>query len=384
MIDRSMILRRFPLLETLQRDGVKVIGQGVQRMAKCPLHADKNPSMSINVERQTFYCHGCAVGGSVIDYIAKRDKKSIDDVLRELSQKLERTTGTVRSLQSALKTTSAVMQALRTTVAQPVATPLVSNGEKLGTLVCSYNYEGPTGKVLYRVNRYDPKDFRQQHLVGDKWVWGMQGVERVLYHLPEVLASGDKPVWMCFAPDTELLTPTGWRPIADCGDTVAQYEQGTETISLVKPRAAQEFQFMGDCIQFKHYFCELLVTPDHRMLVDKTGHGRLTVLSADAVRGHFRLPTSGLLKDWQSSLSVECVRLVAAFQADGVITNWHRRKVGEPTAWQHPGWNLKKERKKIRLRQLLNAVGIEFKETVCPSAPGYTLFTIRRKDFEWA
>jgi hypothetical protein len=37
--------------------------------------------------------------------------------------------------------------------------------------------------------RFEPKDFRQCRIIDGKRVWNTDGVERVLYHLPQLLAS---------------------------------------------------------------------------------------------------------------------------------------------------------------------------------------------------
>ena len=46
------------------------------------------------------------------------------------------------------------------------------------------------GHELYQVIRMVPKSFRQRHLNGGgEWTWNMEGVRRVIYHLPEVLSA---------------------------------------------------------------------------------------------------------------------------------------------------------------------------------------------------
>ena len=52
----------------------------------------------------------------------------------------------------------------------------------------TYDYLDESGKLLYQVVRYEPKDFRQRRPDGkDDWIWGLEGVRRVLYRLPELL-----------------------------------------------------------------------------------------------------------------------------------------------------------------------------------------------------
>lgn len=58
----------------------------------------------------------------------------------------------------------------------------------------TYSYTDSLGRELYQAVRLKPKSFRQRHKVKDKWVWSMEGVERVLYRLPEVEKSEE--VWI--------------------------------------------------------------------------------------------------------------------------------------------------------------------------------------------
>ena len=60
-------------------------------------------------------------------------------------------------------------------------------------IVATYDYTDAAGKLLFQVCRYDPKGFRQRRPDGNGgWVWNMQGVERVLYKLPRVLAQVER------------------------------------------------------------------------------------------------------------------------------------------------------------------------------------------------
>jgi len=55
-------------------------------------------------------------------------------------------------------------------------------------IIAAYDYNDESGELLYQVVRYEPKDFRQRRPDGkDSWAWNLQGVRRVLYHLPKLL-----------------------------------------------------------------------------------------------------------------------------------------------------------------------------------------------------
>lgn len=66
-------------------------------------------------------------------------------------------------------------------------------------IFATYTYLDARGHALSRVIRYEPKAFKQESRDenGD-WVDGTEGVERVLYRLPELLqASRDKTIFIC-------------------------------------------------------------------------------------------------------------------------------------------------------------------------------------------
>ena len=60
-----------------------------------------------------------------------------------------------------------------------------------------YSYQDANGDEVYQALRMTPKSFRQRHANPENpltWVWTMDGVERVLYRLPEVLKANQ--VWI--------------------------------------------------------------------------------------------------------------------------------------------------------------------------------------------
>jgi hypothetical protein len=72
------------------------------------------------------------------------------------------------------------------------------NGEDRGkpSIVATYTYRDALGKVAYQVVRLAPKDFRQRKPDGNgRWIWKMDGVERVPYRLPALLNATE--VYIC-------------------------------------------------------------------------------------------------------------------------------------------------------------------------------------------
>jgi putative DNA primase/helicase len=61
---------------------------------------------------------------------------------------------------------------------------------RIGKMVLTYPYRDARRKLLYEVVRFDPKGFAQRRPDGTGgYEWGLDGVERVPYRLPELLAA---------------------------------------------------------------------------------------------------------------------------------------------------------------------------------------------------
>ena len=53
-----------------------------------------------------------------------------------------------------------------------------------------YNYKDVDGKLLYQTVRFEPKEFKYRRPDGlGGWIWNLQGIEPVLYHLDEIIIS---------------------------------------------------------------------------------------------------------------------------------------------------------------------------------------------------
>jgi putative DNA primase/helicase len=96
----------------------------------------------------------------------------------------------------------------------PAPTILHINGhsKSAGKVTAIYRYHDEAGGGLFEVLRKDNKDFPQRHQGPDgKWVYNLDGVRRVLYRLPELLASPpEMPVFIVEGEkDVERLTAEG-------------------------------------------------------------------------------------------------------------------------------------------------------------------------------
>src|ERR1700675_2374565 len=111
-------------------------------------------------------------------------------------------------------TPTAIVQAMGLTMADLFLPPSVRvNGKRRITKV--YDYDTADGAVLFQTVRYDPKAFRQRRpdpARPGEYVWNLDGIEPVLYRLPELLAAVQQgqTVWLVEGEkDVDALTALG-------------------------------------------------------------------------------------------------------------------------------------------------------------------------------
>jgi putative DNA primase/helicase len=115
-------------------------------MALCPAHADRNPSLSIDQGDDGRVLIKCMAGCDTED----------------------------------------VLQAAGLTMADLFP----DSRNQQPQIVATYDYRDADGDLLFQVVKKHPKAFTQRRPSGaGGWIWNLQGVERVLYRLPELLAA---------------------------------------------------------------------------------------------------------------------------------------------------------------------------------------------------
>jgi len=65
---------------TLKKRGKKFVGL-------CPFHSEKDPSFTVDEEKQLFHCFGCGVGGDVFSLVMQKENLGFPEVLRSLAEK---------------------------------------------------------------------------------------------------------------------------------------------------------------------------------------------------------------------------------------------------------------------------------------------------------
>lgn len=169
MTDRAELLNRNPLVPFLEGRGFTLRGTGdkltTNRCAGLE-HKLAHQCVNVDAERGVWYCNDCEHGGSVIDFVMIADGVTLGEAMTRLG-------GESQPVESK----------------RPPA-PAALNGSGKPKMVKAYDYADEDGKLLFQVCRFDPKDFRQRAPDGKgAWIYKLEGIRRVLYNLPKVLAA---------------------------------------------------------------------------------------------------------------------------------------------------------------------------------------------------
>ncbi len=134
--------------------------QGDEWRGACPIHRGSRDSFAMNALNGTWYCHSaCQRGGDLFE------------------------------LEALL--TGAQPERVRSTILGLVEGKRDQNDHNVEKrIVAEYSYTDPNGVLLYQCVRFEPKDFRQRRPDGKGgWIWKLDDVETVLYHLPQAVAA---------------------------------------------------------------------------------------------------------------------------------------------------------------------------------------------------
>jgi len=171
--------------------------------ARCPVHGDRTPSLSVTEKDSQIlvHCHsGC----------------SQDDVITAL-----RTEGLWE--ESSPPLTISPANGVNGTALAVKADPYMTR------IVAQYDYTDEDGNLLFQALRLDPKSFRQRQPDGrGGWQYTLAGVRRVLYRLPRLLTSDSRRVVFLVEGEKDVDRLTNVGLIATCnpmgaGKWMAEY-----------------------------------------------------------------------------------------------------------------------------------------------------------------
>jgi DNA primase len=89
MIERETITavkNGVDLKALVEARGIKLKKNGKGYFGLCPFHTDKNPSLSINPDKNLFQCFGCGAAGDVIRFVEMFDRVDFTEAVKRLSK----------------------------------------------------------------------------------------------------------------------------------------------------------------------------------------------------------------------------------------------------------------------------------------------------------
>jgi intein/homing endonuclease len=194
--------------------------------------------------------------------------------------------------------------------------------------------------------------------------------------------------------DTEYLSRHGWKKIEDypsSGEDIMEYSLDTGEGRYSTP----EHFIVQPCEEFIHFksaSVDIMASPEHKMLV-KDCNGELKVkFAGDMYNRHhmFKSRTTDLIpitfeyfNNTSIPLTEDQLRLTVAVIADG---SFHKNNKKENETYNTNGccMGFRKDRKKERLRYLLNKLNIPYKESPSPKGTVYFYFQapIKKKVYD--
>jgi hypothetical protein len=165
-----------------------VTASGDEYSALCPAHDDRTSSLSIAEKsgKILIHCHAGCTAEAVVDAVGLK----MSDLSPQPSKKSEPTQ--------------------------------------------TYDYTDEEGKLLFQVCRFDPKDFRQRKPDGNGgWLWKVEDVRKVLYRLPELLATDQTtPVFLVEGEkDADRLAKLGFMATTNSGGAKKWRHEYSESLN---------------------------------------------------------------------------------------------------------------------------------------------------------
>ena len=79
------LLQRVNILDVVSQY-VKLRKAGKDYVGLCPFHKEKNPSFTVSIEKQMFYCFSCREGGNAVNFLMKYENLNFQEALENLAR----------------------------------------------------------------------------------------------------------------------------------------------------------------------------------------------------------------------------------------------------------------------------------------------------------
>ncbi|MBI2107412.1 AAA family ATPase [Candidatus Woesearchaeota archaeon] len=102
----------------------------------------------------------------------------------------------------------------------------------------------------------------------------------------------------CYSEDTEVLTEEGWKRYNEVKNLkIAQYDPSLKIIQFLSHNGLYVYNYAGEMFHFKSKRNDILVTPNHKMLLKKDKSGKFEFINAENITfSRFRFLNSGNFK----------------------------------------------------------------------------------------
>lgn len=171
-------------------------------------------SLSVDIVKGRWYDHENKVGGGVLDLIKHVLKIEHSEAMCWLRE-------------------SGYLPSYRTRQSSPRQTApncgaranadTAREQQRIPRFICTYDYTDEAGTLVFQVVRYvEPKTFKQRRPGAEHgdWIWNLDGVRRVLYRLPAVLAAikaGETVIVVEGEKDADKLAELGFAATTNAG-----------------------------------------------------------------------------------------------------------------------------------------------------------------------
>jgi hypothetical protein len=137
----------------------------IQQSNETEVRYGTNGSLAISVQENTFFDHEAKEGGGILDLVC---------------------------LKAGISTKSEAVEWLKKHGIDIGEAP----DKVQSKVVATYDYKDESGTLIFQVQRFEPKAFRQRRPDGDGWIYKVKGVRQIPYRLPELLSKPDQMVFV--------------------------------------------------------------------------------------------------------------------------------------------------------------------------------------------
>lgn len=161
--------------------------------------------------------------------------------------------------------------------------------------------------------------------------------------------------------NTEIMTPNGFVKLSDIsvGDLVYQYNPDTKLIEITKVISKVE-PYMANVCKNRNFEATL----NHRMIVESNRKHIHECQFSDLLGKKYYYITSCNNSNQDCNLTDDQIRLLVQIQGDGHFEYKYTDRRKQHKKLYYISFHLKKERKILNLRQLLNRMNLQYSESI--------------------